>query len=173
MKLDDLLGLAFLIFFVVLPAIQGLMRRGNKPPGDTQPDQTPLPRSTQSQTSQPPAASKPPAAAGPPARQTNPTPPPQPPRPMIAEKPAKIPAKKSKTLEDIERERLARTGAKSVQAPPKTPPQSSIPTITKPESTQTWSYSPEPRAILNGIVWQQVLSEPRSKYWRSRRKPKP
>ncbi|RTI15281.1 hypothetical protein CSW24_04295, partial [Thermus scotoductus] len=32
MSLDDLLGLLFLLFFIVIPALQGLSRRGQPPP---------------------------------------------------------------------------------------------------------------------------------------------
>ncbi|WP_022798802.1 hypothetical protein [Thermus islandicus] len=40
MSLDDLLGLLFLLFFVILPALQGLSRRGRPP---TLPEDLPLP----------------------------------------------------------------------------------------------------------------------------------
>ncbi len=43
MSLDDLLGLLFLLFFVVLPALQGLSRRGGGFPEDL-PAPEPLPR---------------------------------------------------------------------------------------------------------------------------------
>ena len=32
MSLDDLLGLLFLLFFIVIPALRGLSRRGQPPP---------------------------------------------------------------------------------------------------------------------------------------------
>ncbi|WP_038046142.1 hypothetical protein [Thermus caliditerrae] len=48
MSLDDLLGLLFLLFFIVIPALQGLLRRGQPgiPPGfpEDLPPPEPLPR---------------------------------------------------------------------------------------------------------------------------------
>ncbi|MFD3004872.1 MULTISPECIES: hypothetical protein [Thermus] len=44
MSLDDLLGLLFLLFFIVIPALQGLSRRGQPPPTPPGfPEDLPLP----------------------------------------------------------------------------------------------------------------------------------
>ncbi|RMH54731.1 MAG: hypothetical protein D6684_09185, partial [Deinococcus-Thermus bacterium] len=61
MGLDDLLGLLFLFFFIILPALQGLLRRGQQIPPDFEPDEIPLP----GERTQPSAAPKPSSAPPP------------------------------------------------------------------------------------------------------------
>ncbi|MBO1437054.1 hypothetical protein [Meiothermus sp. CFH 77666] len=181
MGLDDLLGLLFLFFFIVLPALQGLLRRGQQMPPDFEPDEIPLPgeerrppvQPRQAQPTQSSAPARPPTPTRPPASSTPPprplvSQPPQPPRPKA---PA---AQRGKTLEEIERERLARTGSRPAQEPARPAPARSAPPAAKPKAkpSEQWEFSTTPRAILNGVVWHQVLAEPRSKYWRRVRKPK-
>ncbi|RIH87796.1 hypothetical protein Mlute_00813 [Meiothermus luteus] len=60
MGLDDLLGLLFLFFFIILPALQGLLRRGQQIPPDFEPDEIPLP----GERTQPSAAGGPGALGG-------------------------------------------------------------------------------------------------------------
>lgn len=186
MGLDDLLGLLFLFFFIVLPALQGLLRRGQQMPRDFEPDEIPLPgeerRPPPGQRAAPPTqSSTPPAApARPPAPSAAPPRPPasaSPPRPLVSQPPQpprpKAPAgQRPKTLEEIERERLARTGSRLVQEPARPTPARSAPPGAKPKTktAEQWEFSATPRAILNGVVWHQVLAEPRSQYWRRVRK---
>lgn len=178
MKLDDLLGLLFLIFFVILPAIQGVMKRGS-PPGEAEADRPPPPRpQPQQPTPRAPAPSAAPAKTAAPPASTRPSPaapkpttPSKPVQQTLSQKQQKQDAKKTRTLEDIERERLSRSGSKPAQPQPqaRVVPPPTMPAV----ADENWTFSAEPRAILNGVIWNQVLSEPRSKYWRNRRKPKP
>jgi len=175
MKLDDLLGLLFLFFFVILPAIQAILRRG-RPVEPEFEDEIPLPKSRpqpqpapvqQPQTSTAPAPTKPPAPSQPPAPVS-----PPPPRPLVKEPPKPV-AKKGKTLEEIERERLKRVGASPTPPIPPLPASPAKPALTSKPIEPPIRFSIDQRAILNGIVWHQILAEPRGKYWRRLRKPKP
>lgn len=183
MKIDDLLGLAFLIFFVVIPAIQGVLRR-NPPPQEVDPEVFKIPEPPKPQAKGP--SSAPSSTPPPPSAQRPTVPSAQRPAPSAPSQPKPRPVQKApgqqgkpqtptpgKTLEQIERERLGRTGSRPAQSAsvPSTPPQAPNPPQT-PVQAQNWTLTPEPRAILNGVIWHQVLSEPRSKYWRNRRKPK-
>lgn len=182
MGLDDLLGLLFLFFFIVLPALQGLLRRGQQMPPDFEPDEIPLPGEerrppAQPKQAQPPQSSTP---ARPPAPRAAPTPPTSSaptPRPLVSQpsqppRPKEPAGPRPKTLEEIERERLARTGSRPAQEPARPAPARSTPPATKPKTkpTEQWTFSTHPHAILNGVVWHQVLAEPRSQYWRRVRK---
>jgi hypothetical protein len=177
-NLGDLLGLLFLVFFVILPALQGFLRRSQDLPRDFEPDQIPLP----GQQSKP---QKPPSPTSPSRPQQTPSqtgkPPPRPlqtpqrsaakpappsPRPLVSEPARPTPKPGGKTLEELERERLVRKTQPPAQSRPAAPP-SPVPAEQKP------TFSTDPRAILNGVVWAQVLNEPRGKYWRRTRKPKP
>lgn len=189
MGLDDLLGLLFLFFFIVLPALQGLLRRGRPMPPDFEPDEIPLPgeerrppaqqaRPSPTQNSAPPAApARPPTSSTSPPRPPASTPPP---RPLVSQpssqppRPKPTAAQRPKTLEEIERERLSRTGSRQVQEPARPAPTRSAPPAAKPQTrpAEQWDFSTTPHAILNGVVWHQVLAEPRSQYWRRVRKPK-
>lgn len=170
MGLDDLLGLLFLFFFIVLPALQGLLRRGQQMPPDFEPDEIPLPGEARRPPTQPQSA--PPPQPATPARSTAPTTPPPP-----AQPPAKAPAPRAKTppprrprsLEEIERERLARSASRSSTEPP---PAGSAKAKVEAKTTTQWVLSTSTHAILNGVVWHQVLAEPRSQYWRRVRKSK-
>lgn len=186
MGLDDLLGLLFLFFFIVLPALQGLLRRGQQMPPDFEPDEIPLPgeerrppaqqtKPSPTQSSAPSAApARPPTSSAPPPRPPTSTPPP---RPLVSQPSSQPPkakppaAKRPKTLEEIERERLARAGSRPAQEPAPARP---APPAAKPKTKpiEQWEFSATPHAILNGVVWHQVLAEPRSQYWRRVRKPK-
>lgn len=181
MGLDDLLGLLFLFFFIVLPALQGLLRRGQQMPPDFEPDEIPLPGEERRPPAQPgrtpPAQSGAPAPSPAPARPPASSPPP--PRPLVSQpsqppRPKASAGQRPKTLEEIERERLARTGSRPAQEPARPAPAKSSPPATKPkvESPPRWEFSTTPHAILNGVVWHQVLAEPRSQYWRRVHKPK-
>lgn len=174
MGLDDLLGLLFLFFFIILPAIQGFMRRGKQMPDDFEPDDIPLPgEGKANQPPQPTQASQP--QPTPPSRAPAPTPPPrpvpsQPTLPSRTAPPVPRPTQPQvRTLEQIERERLSR----QVQTPPQprrvAPPQEpqtrpfDMPVARKGEH---WEFSNSPHDIVNGIVWHQILAEPRGAYWR-------
>lgn len=180
MKLDDLLGLLFLFFFVILPAIQSILRRGRPAEPDfeedfpsprQEPQPKPQPRQAQANppssprpSASPPAQSRPPA----PVPRSAPAPVPPPSRPLVQQSRPPAP-KQGKTLEQIERERLARVGSQPANQPPAQPkPKPPAPVILKEES----GFSLDRRAILNGVVWHQVLGEPRGQYWRKLRKPK-
>lgn len=183
MGLDDLLGLLFLFFFIVLPALQGLLRRGRQMPPDFEPDEIPLPgeerrppvQSRQAQPTQSSAPARPPAPTAAPTRPAASSTPP--PRPLVSQ-PSQPPRPKApagqrpKTLEEIERERLARTGSRPAQEPARPAPARSAPPAAKPKAKppEQWEFSTTPHAILNGVVWHQVLAEPRSQYWRRVRK---
>ncbi len=187
MGLDDLLGLLFLFFFIVLPALQGLLRRGRQMPPDFEPDEIPLPgeerrppaqqaRPSPTQSSAPPAApARPPASSASPPRPPASTPPP---RPLVSQPSGQPPrpkppaAQRPKTLEEIERERLGRTGSRQVQGSAQPTLAGSAPPRAKSKTkpTEQWEFSTTPHAILNGVVWHQVLAEPRSQYWRRVRK---
>jgi len=201
-NLGDILGLLFLIFFVILPALQGFLRRSQDLPRDFEPDEIPLPgqeprqaKQSPSQAAQPkpqqtasqtvrPQSKQPqqpqPRQTPPPARPqtppaTRPSPQPRPAaqpapgpapasRPLVSE-PNKPPPKRGKNLEELERERYIRASQAQPQQPrPVAPP---VSPVTPPQEP---TFSTEPRAILNGIVWAQVLSEPRGRYWRKTRK---
>ncbi|WP_084640387.1 hypothetical protein [Meiothermus rufus] len=172
MGLDDLLGLLFLFFFIILPALQGLLRRGQQVPKDFEPDEIPLPGEKR-----PPTQPTPPAqASSPPASPTAaPSNPPAPSRPLVSSPPTtprpKTPTSpRPKTLEEIERERLGRSRPRPVKEPPQ--PIAAKPTATTTKPTEEWALSVTPHAILNGVVWHQILAEPRSRYWRRVRRPK-
>jgi hypothetical protein len=169
MGLDDLLGLLFLFFFIVLPALQGLLRRGQQMPPDFEPDEIPLPGEERRRPPRPSSTQPAPSAASPSPPASTP-----PARPLVSQpvqpsKPRTPPAKRPRTLEEVERERLARSSARL----PKESPQPT-PGKTQPESrartTERWTFSTSTRDILNGVVWHQVLAEPRSQYWRRARK---
>ncbi len=161
MGLDDLLGLLFLFFFIVLPALQGLLRRGQQVPPDFEPDEILLPGEERRPASSTPAPSSPPAQ--PPVKQPAPSPKaqtsPPPPRPP-------------RRLEQVERERQGRPSPSP--RPPSEPPHksSSKPLPKSKKTTDQWAFSTSTRAILNGVVWHQILAEPRSQYWRRVRKAK-
>ncbi|GEM86105.1 hypothetical protein [Meiothermus granaticius] len=174
MSLGDLLGLLFLIFFVILPALQGFLRRSQDLPQDFEPDQIPLPGQKTPPAKgqpQPPTPQRGNPAAKPAASPATPqppvAPPPAAPRPLVSEPAKPKPKKAGKALEELERERLARKTQPQPPAQPRpTAPPAPVPSESKP------IFSTDPRAILNGMVWAQVLNEPRGKYWRRTRKPK-
>ncbi len=170
MGLDDLLGLLFLFFFIILPALQGLLRRGPQVPKDFEPDEIPLPG--EGRAAQPPAPAQ--ASSPTPPPSVAPSSPPPPSRPLVSSPPAtprpKTPAgPRPKALEEIERERLARSRPRPVKEPAQPTPTKPTATAAKPEE---WAFSVTPHAILNGVVWHQILAEPRSRYWRRVRRPK-
>ncbi|WP_297852994.1 hypothetical protein [Meiothermus sp.] len=185
MGLDDLLGLLFLFFFIVLPALQGLLRRGQQMPPDFEPDEILLPGEERRPTTQPRQA--PPKQPGVPARPTTPAAAPAqpptssapPPRPLVSQpspspRPKAPAGRRPKTLEEIERERLTRKEPRPASEPPRPSPVQTSPSSARPkaQTAEQWTFSTSPRAILNGVVWHQVLAEPRSQYWRRVRKPK-
>jgi hypothetical protein len=182
MNLQDLLLLLFLFFFVILPLLQGLSRRGQQMPPDYEPDEIPLPGEERRPPTQPSQASTAPPQQAAPSRPPAPVRPPAstpPPRPMVSPRPSppprpKVPvAQRPRTLEEMERERLARAGMRPTQPEPARPaPVRPAPAEARPRirAAQKWTFSPTPSAILNGMVWHQVLAEPRSQYWRRVRK---
>jgi hypothetical protein len=186
MGLDELLGLLFLFFFIVLPALQGLLRRGQRMPPDFEPEEILLPgeeRTPPAQQPQPrPAPRGGPAGPSPtsmgPARPPASTPPP---RPLVSQPSAQPPRPKTpagqrpKALVELERERLSRAGSRPVQQEPARPvPARPAPpaTTSRTKPAEQWELSITPHAILNGVVWHQVLAEPRSQHWRRVRKTK-
>lgn len=153
MSLDNLLGLLFFILFVVLPALRSLSRRPNPAEDDegqeSMPEQRPLPPQPQ-----PPVVREvvPPPAAPRPVR-----PQPQP----VAPAQVARPRPRSPELEPE-----PRRPALSVSTPP--PPTPYLP----PASTQSRKrtiIAARPEAILSGMVWREVLAEPRGQYWLRRR----
>ncbi|MGK0618328.1 hypothetical protein [Meiothermus cerbereus] len=173
MGLDDLLGLLFLFFFIVLPALQGLLRRGQQMPPDFEPDEIPLPGEERRppprpSSTQPPGAPARPAAPPPPPASTPPA------RPLVSQsaqppKPRTPPAKRPRSLEEVERERLARSSARLPKESPQPTPGKAQPE-SRGRTAEHWAFSTSTRDILNGVVWHQVLAEPRSQYWRRARK---
>lgn len=162
MGLDDLLGLLFLFFFIVLPALQGLLRRGQQVPPDFEPDEILLPGEERRPASSAPAPSSPPSMAKPPAPPSNPQTSPPPPR-------------RPRSLEQLERERERERLSQSRPSP--RPPAEALKSSSKPQpkskkTADQWAFSTSTRAILNGVVWHQILAEPRSQYWRRVRKAK-
>jgi|UniRef100_A0A7C3I362 hypothetical protein len=170
MGLDDLLGLLFLFFFIVLPALQGFLRRGQQMPPDFEPDEILLPGEERRPPAQPPQSGTPVRPAPPPSQPASPPPArplvSQPSQPPIAKSP---PPRRPKSLEEIERERLARSGARPAKELPQVEPGKAK---TEAKTGTQWAFSTSTHAILNGVVWHQVLAEPRSQYWRRARKPK-
>jgi hypothetical protein len=156
-------------------------------PPDFEPDEIPLPgeerrppaqqaKPSPTQSSTPPAGpGRPPTPSAPPPRPPASTPPP---RPLVSQpqspppRPKPSATQRPKTLEEIERERLARAGARQVQEPARPAPARSVPAKapTKTKPIEQWEFSATPHAILNGVVWHQILAEPRSQYWRRVRK---
>ncbi len=120
MKWDDLLGLLFLVIFLVLPALRGVLTRGA------------------------------PEAAEP----TEPPPPPKPPGP---------PGRREQEERPIPEPRPVATAPE--------PPGPPVPAAPPPEAKggRGFRIRFEERAILEGIVWHEILSEPRA---RRRWKPK-
>ncbi len=183
MGLDDLLGLLFLFFFIVLPALQGLLRRGRQLPPDFEPTEIPLPgeegrspaKPPQAQPTQPGAPARPPAPTTPPPRSPASTPPARPlvSQPQQPPRPKAPAGQRPKTLEEIERERLLRARLREQESTRPAPVRSAPPAAKAMDKTSDWwAFSTSPHAILNGVVWHQVLAEPRSQYWRRVRKTK-
>ncbi len=189
MNLGDILGLLFLVIFVILPAVQGFLRRSQQMPQDFEPDQIPLPGQRpggqkQLEPTQPPQAKPlqpqpranqpqpPPRPAAPQAKapliggtSKNPTTPPL----LNPNEPSSAQTRASKTQEELKRERLAR---KAGQTPPASPASLKADPVPQVISPQEPRFSTEPRAILNGVVWAQILNEPRGRHWRKTRKPR-
>lgn len=214
MNLGDILGILFLIFFVILPALQGFLRRSQNLPQDFEPDEIPLPgeqpkpvspqtsrshpKQESSQTAQSRPNQTPSQSAGPqtrptpsqttrpqpnPASQTTrpqqptnrPAPPPRPAakptptptsRPLVSEPVKPTPKKQDKTPRQLEHERFVQQS----QSPAQAGTGHSLPPVAIAEREPRFSTSQS--AILSGMVWAQVLSEPRGKYWRKTRKPR-
>jgi len=119
-KWDDLLGLLFLLVFLVLPALRGVLTRGA--PEAAEPAETP--------------------------------PPPKPPTPPDGRKQGRRPVPEPRP----------------VAAAPE-PAETPVPVAPPPETKEARGFRIrfEERAILEGIVWHEILSEPRA---RRRWKPK-
>lgn len=170
MSLDNLLGLLFFILFVVLPALRSLSRRPNPAEDDegqeSMPEQRPLPPQPQPPVVRevvPPPAAPRPVRPQPVAREILPSPAPQ--RPVRPQSVAPPEAARP-------RSRSAESSAeadpwRAVQTVP-TPPAPPVP----PASTQSRKrtiIAARPEAILSGMVWREVLAEPRGQYWLRRR----
>ncbi|WP_052606019.1 hypothetical protein [Calidithermus timidus] len=175
MQLDDLLGLLFLFFFVILPALRGLLRRGentfdipdidelpNEPdhPASAQP--RPAQSTPQPQPTQPPAPSSPPPKAQPRPAQ---------PRPQRKEadpfrERARLAASEEQVrrkLSELER-RLSQAQPKAAKPAPQEPAQQPM---KKPPA-----FGTDSQAILNGIVWSEILKEPKGRSYLNKRNPR-
>lgn len=159
MQLDDLIGLLFFVFFVILPALSGLFRRGQQPPDLDEPE-IPRPRPQPPQTSQPQRTPQPVQRPAPPAQRPQPAQPRpvQPPRPEpqpLSDAAQKLQAPTGEHARQQQAER-ASGRARSAQPPvPATPVKKATP---QPLST-------DKDAILKGMIWRQILEEPRGKHW--------
>lgn len=182
MQLDDLIGLLFFVFFVILPALSGLFRRGQQPPDLDEPQiprpgpqpQQPRPQPPQStqQTPQPQRLPQPAQRPAQPAQRPQPAQP----RPAQTPRPAQRPEPRpvsdaARRLEThpssaVEYTRQQAEQARRDQArQPARPPQPTPPVATVKKAT------PQPLltdkdAILKGMIWRQILEEPRGKHWR-------
>jgi len=172
MGLNDLLGLLFLFFFIVLPALQGLLRRGQQMPPDFEPEEIPLPQERRP-PQRPPSTQPPPPGA---STSAPPSPPPAsapPTRPLVSQpaQPPKhrTPPKRPLSLEEIERERLARSSARQTKEPPPIAASREVELKARPAAAPR-VFSTSTHDILSGVVWLQVLAEPRSRYWKRARK---
>lgn len=184
MSFDNLLGLLFFIFFIVLPAIQSFSRR--RPPIDVddldldppQPQNRPNPTQSSSTSSNPPARQAPPQ----PQRQAPPQPqrqaPPQPQRqapPQPASRPSAPPARPVPPKPQPPKAPPAPTAGTNLSPAPSSPfgdfPSSETQNTGKPSRIKLQFHED---AILNGIVWREILTEPRGQHWQRRmpRKPK-
>lgn len=135
MQLDDLIGLLFFVFFVILPALSGLLRRGQGPPDLDEPE---LPRPQPPQRPQPTAQ----PAPQPQPRPAQPTPRPQP-------RPVQTPRAGGEVAR-------AKEYARPAQPPAPAAPQKATPQLLLTDKD----------AILKGVIWRQILEEPRGKHWR-------
>ncbi len=131
MSLDDLLGLLFLLFFIVIPALQGLSRRGQPPPTppgfpEDLPQPEPLPRS------KPKARPKP---------KPRPTPPPAS-LPTEAASLERYPSPERTPLEVSFRE------THSPEEPRKKAPKKRL-------------VATDGESILKGVIWHEILKKPK------------
>lgn len=140
MSLDDLLGLLFLLFFIVIPALQGLLRRGQPPIPPGFPEDLPLPEP------EPPPRPKPKAKPKPKPRPSlPPTPPPAPPRGREGESLERGPSLERTPLEVRFREesREARDEERAQKRPRKR------------------LVGTDGESILKGVIWHEILKKPR------------
>lgn len=166
MKLDDILGLLFLLFFVILPAVNSLIKQSGKA---SEPKKAPTPT----------RAGRP--AAGPQTRPSQTAPQaqgqasrPAPPAPThTQQREALAAATASAALKEAMEKRaaaLAEIRQQKLLA-------DSVPSVSRPAPQQILNTGRS--AILNGVVWHLVLSEPRGRHWKPKafsrptRKPKP
>lgn len=189
MQLDDLLGLLFLFFFVILPALRGLLRRGENtfdiPDLDelpTEPDQSrprppapAQPRPTQStaqpQPARPPAPSSPPPKAQPRPVQPQPRPPqPRPQRKSVHEEHVRA-------EEEQVRRKLSELERRLSQAQPEALPKAARPSPQEPAQQpralkKLPAFGTDSQAILNGIVWSEILKESKGRAYLNKRNPR-
>lgn len=131
MSLDDLLGLLFLLFFIVIPALQGLSRRGQPPPippgfPEDLPGPEPLPRPKPKARPKPkPRPAPPPASA-----------------PSEAASLERYPSPERTPLEVSFRE------TPSPEEAPKRAPQKKLVTT-------------DGESILKGVIWHEILKKPK------------
>jgi hypothetical protein len=91
---------------------------------------------------------------------------------MVTEPPKPKPVQRGKTLEQLDNERLKRQQVQTPPAPRPLPP-SPPPEVAAGKQPQVEPFRAEPDAILKGMVWQQVLNEPRGRHWNRLRRSKP
>ncbi|TBH21848.1 hypothetical protein [Thermus thermamylovorans] len=139
MSLENLLALLFLLFFIVIPTLQSLTRRGQPlPPPDLPPD---LPEP------EPPPRPRPQARPRP--RPAAPPPPPPPPAPTWA-------SREGESLEGPgvpERTRLEVRFREELREEPQEP---------SPERKPRRAFlGKDWESILRGVVWHEVLKRPK------------
>lgn len=133
MSLDDLLGLLFLLFFIVIPALQGLSRRGQPPTPPVFPEELPLPEPEP----RPKARPKP---------RPRPTPPPPAPAPLREGKGEGASLERSPSPERTPLEVRFREAAPE-EALQKAPRKKLIAT--------------DRENLLKGVIWHEILKKPR------------
>ncbi|MFN3180168.1 MAG: hypothetical protein ACK41R_08510 [Thermus sp.] len=132
MSLDDLLGLLFLLFFIVIPALQGLSRRGQPPPTPPGfPEELPVP--------EPLPRPKPKARPKPKVPPPSSLPPPRKPEAESLERPSSL---ERQPLEVRFRE------ASPPEEEGKKPPRKKLLTT-------------DGESILKGVIWHEILKKPK------------
>lgn len=162
MSLDDLLGLLFLLIFVVGPVLKGLLQGSEETPllepeeAPTPPPKTEEARAEAAKPEPPPApepgeAAVPDPAAG--GREAV--------KPELAPAPKPLPEAEGLRLEPMAKAEAVRAPQPAAARAPEAPPP-------KPKRKR-FGLSFTRGGILEGVVWHEILSEPRA---RRRWKPK-
>lgn len=132
MSLDDLLGLLFLLFFIVIPALQGLSRRGQPPPIPPGfPEDLPLP--------EPLPRPKPKAR----------------PKPKVPPPPS-LPAPKKPEAESLERPSSPERQPLEVRFR-----EASSPEEERRKRPRKRLLTTDGESILKGAIWHEILKKPK------------